>query len=57
MPLGRTGEVVIDAQETLNSVADMPKGNMIIRFNIKFPRKILAHNIATILDALKTCVD
>ena len=57
MPLAQTGEVVIDTQEQLNPVADMPKGNMIIRFNVKFPRKILPHNIQTILDALKTCVD
>ena len=57
MPLVQTGEVVIDAQNTLNSAADMPKGNMIIRFNIKFPKKILPHNIETILDALKTCAD
>ncbi len=55
MPLAPTGEIVIDTQESIKTVTQRQKGNLVVRFNVKFPQKILSHHKQTILDALATC--
>ena len=37
MPLAPTGEIVVDTQETIKTIAQRQKGNLVVRFNVKFP--------------------
>lgn len=54
MPHSPSGEVVVDTKEYIKTVSNRQKGNLIVRFNIKFPQKILTHHKETILGALAT---
>lgn len=55
MPAQLTGNFVVDAQESLQSKQECKKGNLIVRYNIAFPKKILNHHKETILAALHAC--
>jgi len=44
MPVGYPGEVLIEGEESPEPMQERPKGNLVLRFNIKFPKKILAQN-------------
>jgi hypothetical protein len=37
MPLAQTGELVVDTNEHIKPVQQKQKGDLILRFNIKFP--------------------
>jgi len=52
MPFAPSGELVMDTQENIITVAKRQKGSLVVRFNIKFPQKILSQHRETILSAL-----
>lgn len=53
MPNAGVNDFVIDAETSLLPVSQMPKGNLKIKFDIHFPKKILSHHRDTILKALE----
>lgn len=57
MPLGYPGEIVIENQEAPQPETERPRGNLVLRFNIKFPRKILAQNKQRLVELLEGCQD
>jgi len=57
MPVGYPGEIVIEGEESPEPIQERPKGNLVLRFNIKFPRKILAQNKQRLVELLESCQD
>lgn len=57
MPMGYPGEIVIENQEAPEPETERPRGNLVLRFNIKFPRKILAQNKQRLVELLEGCQD
>lgn len=53
MPAQLTGNFVCDAKEQLQATADRKRGNLHVKYNIAFPKKILNHHKQSILEALK----
>ena len=53
MPRARSGDVVIDTTTQLLPAADQPKGDLIVKFNIVFPKRILNPNRQAIIEALR----
>lgn len=53
MPRAVKGEVVTDTITQLQLEKDRPRGDLIVRFNILFPRKVLIENRQEILAALR----
>lgn len=56
MPCAETGDIVMDTKTALNICEDKakpPRGNLLIKFNIVFPKKILTHHRAAMLAALE----
>ncbi len=52
MPASHTGNFVQDTAEQLVPLAERKKGDLIVRYNIVFPAKILSHHKEIILAAL-----
>jgi len=52
MPAQLTGNFVVDAKEQLQGSQERKRGNLIVKYNIAFPKKILNHHKETILAAL-----
>lgn len=52
MPFKERGDVVIDTQTVLKPKSEQKRGDLIVKFNILFPKKILMHNRQTMLEAL-----
>lgn len=50
MPISIGGENLLDH---LKNVAELPKGDLYIRFDIQFPKKIANHHKQAILQALR----
>jgi DnaJ-class molecular chaperone len=44
MPCIESGDIVIDTKKLLKSKHHQQRGNLIVKFNITFPQKILAHH-------------
>lgn len=44
MPFQLTGNFVSDAKEQLQIAGARKRGNLIVRYNIAFPKKILNHH-------------
>ena len=57
MPVGYPGEIVIEGEESPEPIQERPKGKLVLRFNIKFPRKILAQNKQRLVELLESCQD
>lgn len=47
-----TGDIVMDTQTQLKPKQAQERGNLIIKFNIVFPRKILTHHREAMIEAL-----
>lgn len=52
MPASFTGNFYADTVEQLQASKDRKKGNLIVRYNLQFPKKILNQHKQTILQAL-----
>lgn len=52
MPAQHTGNLLCDAKEQLQPLVNKKKGNLIVRYQISFPPKILSHHKQQILEAL-----
>ncbi len=57
MPMGYPGEIVMENQEAPQPETERPRGNLVLRFNIKFPKKILAQNKQRLVELLEGCQD
>lgn len=57
MPIAYPNEIVVEAEESLKPESERPRGNLVLRFNIKFPRKILAQNKQRLVELLESCQD
>ena len=53
MPANHTGNFVVDTTEQLVPLVHRRKGDLVVRYNIEFPAKILNHHRETILAALQ----
>jgi len=53
MPAEMTGNFVVDAKEQLLAPCARKRGNLIVKYNISFPKKILHQHKETILAALQ----
>ena len=53
MPVQLSGCFVADASAQLQTKETQKRGNLIVKYNIAFPRKILNHHKQTILEALR----
>jgi len=54
MPAQPIGNVLADTLSELKG-ADAPRGNLVVRYNIAFPKKILNHHKDSIMQALAQC--
>lgn len=52
MPCKESGDIVIDTQTNLKHKDEQKRGDLIIKFNIVFPKKILTHHREQMLKAL-----
>lgn len=52
MPLAETGDIIADTKTQLKPAKEQSRGDLIIRFNIEFPAKILMQHRNTMLEAL-----
>ena len=52
MPAQPTGNFVVDCQEQMVPLPERKKGSLIVKYNIEFPKRVLAHHRETILSML-----
>jgi DnaJ-class molecular chaperone len=52
MPSIESGDIVIDTKKFLISKHHQQRGDLVIKFNITFPQKILTHHREAMLKAL-----
>jgi len=52
MPCRESGDIVIDTQTDLKHKGEQKRGELIVKFNILFPKKILSHHRENMLKAL-----
>lgn len=52
MPASATGNFVMDCKEQLVPMGDRKKGNLIVKYHIDFPKKVLAHHREALLACL-----
>ena len=52
MPANQSGNLVVDLNEQLKPLETRKRGDLIVKFNIQFPTKILNHHRENILQAL-----
>lgn len=53
MPKGVTGDIVADTATQLMPQSERPRGDLVVCFNIVFPKKILCENRQEIIQALR----
>lgn len=53
MPCGQTGDVVVDTITQLQKKQDQEKGDLVVRFNILFPKRILTEHRQEMIAALQ----
>lgn len=53
MPRELTGDIVRDTTTQLMLEADRPKGDLIVKFNIEFPKRVTHAQKQTIINALR----
>ena len=52
MPLAQTGDIVVDTTTQLKPLDDQPKGDLVVKFNILFPKRILNEHRQAMIQAL-----
>lgn len=53
MPYAETGDIVMDTQTLLKPKSQQPSGDLIVKFNITFPRQILPQHREAMVEALQ----
>jgi len=53
MPRALTGDVVNDTTTQLQVAADRPRGDLIVKFNIVFPKRVQYEHKQEIIEALR----
>ena len=53
MPRAVTGDIVVDTTTQQMADAERPRGDLIVRFNVVFPKKVLYENRQEIIAALR----
>ena len=53
MPISETGDAVADTKTQLIHHSKRQKGDLVVKFNIVFPTRILSHHKETMLGALR----
>ena len=53
MPCSQTGDIVIDTTNGLQIQSAQSRGDLVVKFNIMFPKRILAEHRAAMIDALR----
>lgn len=52
MPASATGNFVMDCKEQLQPLNDRKKGDLFVKYNIEFPKKVLSHHKEALLACL-----
>jgi len=53
MPRALTGDVVNDTTTQLQNASDRPRGDLIVKFNIMFPKRVQHEQKQEIIQALR----